>query len=184
MKKAIYAGLVLLLLGLWYADRRSLKRAHADAKALAFEDALSRQLAVMEREPDATHCSVRESRQGKAEELDLIVLFTVSDQLKRLWQQEDDINQGHCERPTVSGKRLLAAVDCHSVGDFEDFLERRARQFYWKGEFFPTDFFELPDEQMALFNEFIERSLADEVAEGSDPQALIENAPDGEYRMF
>lgn len=184
MRKVVFFLALSLLIGLWITDRWRLTRTNAESKQLALEDGLRRQLAIVER--DRVHLLtpfVRVSTQDR-EKLDLIVLFTVSDELKRLWKHEADINQGDCERVTVSGKRLLSALNHRGPDDFFDYVEEQAKRFFWKGEFETAAYFELTDEELASFREFLRRSSIDNVAEGEDLPTLLENSPKGEYRMF
>lgn len=112
------------------------------------------------------------------------MLFSVSDELKRLWKHEDDINKGDCERATVSGKRLLDVLNCESPDDFFDYVKKQAKRFYWEGEFEAAAYFELTDEQLVLFADFLRRSSNDKVAKGEGLPTLLENSPKGEYRTF
>lgn len=184
MRKAFYCLVIVLIVSLWIADRWLLTRRHAESQQLSVEDGLRRQLAVTERDRVYLLAPFATVAKKEPKKLDLIVLFTVSDELKRLWKHEADIDKGDCERATVSGKRLLDALNCQNPDDFFDYVKEQAKRFYWEGEFEAAAYFELTDEELISFADFLRRSSNDKIAEGEGLPALLENSPRGEYRVF
>lgn len=183
MRRIVYVGFVLSLLGLWVADRQTLSRRFAKHEKHAFEDSLVRQLAVVEREHAQLLEAFAEAATDDPATLDKFLLGRITEQLVRLWKYEKDIDRGRAERATVSGKRLLDALNCEQPDDFFDLAEEIARRYFEVDRFRRTAFLEMNEEELASFCDFLQRASQDKVARGDDFGDQMQNAP-GELRLF
>lgn len=173
----------VLLLGGWMLDRLGQAGRIQESKKAALEDSLVRQLAVVER--DHTHLVegfILATRQEEVRKLDRYLFFVSSEQLARFAKYEKDINKGQAERASVSGKRLLEALDCEAPDDFIVFAKNVAPQELDQETL--IGFLGLDSStEYERFMEFLETACNDVVSR-NEVDSAINNAPNGELRVL
>ena len=183
MRQFAYFGLLLAIIAMWVADRMTLVGNLARLEKQNVQDALTRQLAVVERDRSQLIAGFAEEALSAPESVDKYLIAATTSQLVRLWKHEKDIDLGKAERATVSGKRLLEALSCESVDDYFGFAERTVKKYYQVDDFERKVFLEMDNEELSQFCDFLQRASEDTVDYGTDLPSMMRNSP-GEFRPF
>lgn len=196
-RKVLLGVLIFAPTSLLLADRFRMSRAFEARKEEAFEDSLKRQSAVVRRNRAIlVENFIRVTKKESISALDGYFFFVTSDELLDIWEHEQEIDEAHYERATVSAKRMLEALDCRQVDDYFQFAERTITEYLArKGEpqevnedFLAGSMGLSTIDDLKKFRDFLTRACEDTVARAEDVEsdfdARVQNAPGGEYRLF
>ncbi|WP_231690919.1 hypothetical protein [Aureliella helgolandensis] len=197
IRNALLIVAVFVVVGFFVADRIRLSNEFEIHKKEAFQDSLKRQFAVVKRNRAMLieNFIVATKKKGMTA-LDGYFFALTSAELVDIWEHERDIDEGRCERATVSAKRILQSLDCGQTKDYLDFARRIVGDYLedktGNREFDDVtlvDFLGLQaSDDLENFRDFMTRACEDSVARGddfeSDFDSRLQNAPAGEYRLF